>query len=262
MWLPTWIPTMTIPDLLTLDVQPDLTAPAILEGLLAFGQRCVDELHATAIEGGSLFGITRLRGTGPGVSFNAVIDALNRQMPLEPAFPFEGSDKVGGAVWPERPSTLQTPDGETPSNAVAKLQWKAGADDLPMHTHLYSDRCIVVHEGRGFFHWTTEPYEAFTGETVHTIAVRERDVLVFGRGVVHTFSTTAHPMQLISMHLPFLPFDSPRQYHLPPREWTLRSDGHRIESRIVAENTWSHRTITQGSAIRLRPPKLTWQAMV
>jgi len=58
------------------------------------------------------------------------------------------------------------------------------------------------------------------------IAARERDVFIFTRGVVHTFSTTDQPMVLLSCHLPFIHLDDARQYTLPPVRWTAHSHPH------------------------------------
>ncbi len=168
--------------------------------------------------------VGRLRGTGPGVSFTRQIEVLEREHPRELAFPFEGSDRVGGACW-SGPELL----GPSCDAAVAKLQWRDGAGDLPMHVHEHSDRCIVVLEGRGFFHVSQQGLPHFDGTQVRTIAARQHDVFVFTRGVVHTFSTSGSPMTLISVQLPFLAFDDPRQYTLPRVRWTaqesLRGDG-------------------------------------
>ena len=81
------------------------------------------------------------------MSFAELAGILERDHPVELRYPFEGSEHVGGAAW--LGSELL---GKTETAGVAKLHWKAGANDLPMHTHETSDRLIVVLEGRGFFH--------------------------------------------------------------------------------------------------------------
>jgi quercetin dioxygenase-like cupin family protein len=93
-----------------------------------------------------------------------------------------------------------------------------------LHTHEHSDRVIVVLNGRGFFHWSTETLENFTGGGVQTVAARERDVFVFTRGLLHTFSTADSPMELVSCQLPFLPFGDKRQYTVPSPLWSPRSE--------------------------------------
>lgn len=164
----------------------------------------------------SMLQLGRIRGSGPGVSFRAMVDRLEQAYPLRLRFPFEGSERVGGAVW--MPAEVLGEAGHPA--AIAKLHWRAGADDLPMHIHEHADRFIVVLEGRGFFHWTHQRAGEFDGSAVKTIAARERDVFVFRRGLVHTFSTDAESMTLLSVQSPFLPFDAPEQYALPARRWT------------------------------------------
>lgn len=158
--------------------------------------------------------VGRLRGCGPGVSFRDAVDTWERRHPVELAYPFESNTRVGGAVWPGAARGEGSPD------ALMKLRWESRANDLPMHSHEYSDRCIIVLKGRGFYHISDEPVDGFTGQNVRTIAARERDVFVFRRGVVHTFSTFDHPMLLLSCHLPFIPLDDRRQYVLPEIHWT------------------------------------------
>lgn len=120
-----------------------------------------------------------------------------------------------------------------------KLRWETRADDLPMHCHGHSDRCIVVLEGRGFFHVTDETIDGFTGRSVRTVAARERDVFVFTRGVVHTFSTAEHPMVLLSCHLPFIDPADPKQYTLPEVLWTPGEALRNVSDQIVTLDGWS-----------------------
>lgn len=218
---------------LTLAVPPmEPPGHRVLSALLRFGQEAVDRLNRTPGRGDERrrVGYGRLRGTGPGVSFGALFDELEAAMPIELAYPFEGSDRVGGAVWPNVDDSLITQ-----SNNLAKLRWEAGADDLPMHVHEHSDRCIIVLEGRGFFHVSPDSLDEFNGARVETIAARSRDVFVFTRGVVHTFSTADEPMTLLSCQLPFLPFDDPTQYTLPRFLWTARKHLRRDQSTITME---------------------------
>lgn len=175
-----------------------------------------------------------VRGDGERASFTELVGVLERDHPVELSYPFEGSENVGGAAWIG--SELLSP---RETAGIAKLHWRAGARDLPMHAHETSDRFIVVLEGRGFFHVADQPIGGFDGAAVRTIAARERDVFVFTRGVVHTFSTADRGMTLLSCHLPFLPLDHPDQYTLPGVTWTARERlaGAR-ESRVTA-GRWS-----------------------
>lgn len=192
------------------------TPEGVFRGILDMAQRHLEGLrsgtgHARAAAVG------HLRGTGPGVSFSGAVRCLETAYPIELVTPFEGSDRIGGAAWVG--SDLL--DGQDP-RGIAKLRWGPRADDLPMHAHP-TDRFIVVLEGRGFFHVCGQPIDAFDGTEVRTIAARRMDVFAFTSSVVHTFSTAADPMTLLSCHLPFLPLDDPEQYELPRFRWTAGS---------------------------------------
>jgi len=203
---------------------------AVLAALIDLSQQAVARLTE---QPGAAAAMTHLRGTGPGVSFKAAINILEAEHPVELVYPFEENVRVGGAAWPF--SLLQ----DQTENMIMKLRWEPQAHDLPMHTHEHSDRCIFVLEGRGFFHVSDEPVDAFTGSNVRTIAARERDVFVFRRGVVHTFSTFDSPMVLLSCHLPYIPLDDPRQYTLPATQWIAGRCLDHTQSEVVILNGWT-----------------------
>jgi len=200
-------------------------------------QRLLDAAEHTinALSPSAPLTLGRVRGTGPGVSFGSLIAELEAAHPIALEFPFEGSDRVSGGVW-ECPTSLDDPkiDPKTTS-AIAKLRWFKHADDLPMHVHEHADRFIVVLEGRGFFHWSDQDAEAFDGSSVHTIAARSRDLFVFRRGLVHTFSTSDHDMTLISVQCPYIPFDDPKQYRVPEHHWTQGTHTQCIPARVVCD---------------------------
>jgi mannose-6-phosphate isomerase-like protein (cupin superfamily) len=177
--------------------------------------------------------VSRLRGTGRGVHFRDLVAALERDHPLTLQSPFEGSELVAGAAW-EGPSLI----GSGCTAALAKLRWSPGADDLPMHVHDHSDRFIIVDKGRGYFHVSDQPIERFDGSDVRSVPARERDVFVFTRGVVHTFSTAEEPMTLLSCQLPFLPFEDPHQYRLPQIRWTARENPESTPARVALDPSW------------------------
>src|ERR1044071_1339846 len=60
----------------------------------------------------------RLRGTGRASSFTRLIAEMERTHPLSLEYPFEGSDRVGGAVWIARELL-----GGSSTTSVAKLRW-------------------------------------------------------------------------------------------------------------------------------------------
>jgi mannose-6-phosphate isomerase-like protein (cupin superfamily) len=207
-----------------------------LAGLVQLAEAATDRLRELQRSGetgpGAVLG--RLRGTGRGVSFSRLVEELERTHPLSLTYPFEGSDRVGGAVWIAKDLV-----GGASTTSVAKLRWDSRALDLPMHVHDHSDRFIVVVKGRGYFHVTDESAEQFTGKSVRSIPARERDVFLFTRGTVHTFSTDAEPMTLLSCQLPFLSFDDPKQYRLPRVRWTAKDCRDGYQPCIACDAGWS-----------------------
>jgi len=209
----------------------------VLAGIVAMAEQAVERFHRTAKQAGrpgASAVLSRLRGTGRGISFTRLVGELERAHPLTLDYPFEGSDRVGGAVWIAREIL-----GNKSTTSVAKLCWDSRAMDLPMHVHDHSDRFIIVLKGRGFFHVTGESAETFTGTSVRSIPARERDVFLFTRGTVHTFSTDAEPMVLLSCQLPFLDFNDPRQYRLPRLRWTAKERPDSYRAGIACDPGWS-----------------------
>jgi mannose-6-phosphate isomerase-like protein (cupin superfamily) len=209
----------------------------VLRLLVAFAERAMAQfevLRQTSDVSRPAAAVGRLRGRGPWASLTALVHLLERDLPREVAYPFEGSDRVGGAVW----TAARTPRRPHPVS-IAKLRWESRAIDLPMHVHDHSDRVIVVLEGRGFFHASSQAPDRFDGREVTTIAARERDVFLFARGTVHTFSTRESPMVLLSCQLPYLPFDDPRQYRLPATRWcAARLYDEATASAVVCGPAW------------------------
>ncbi len=196
------------------DVGTESDGALALRSLLAWaseGLRRFDELVALDADNATRVVIGRVRGRGPGVAFGSVFQAVERAFPRQLESPFEGTDAVAGTAW-VGDDLLDDPSGL----GMLKLRFSPGTDDLPMHSHEHSDRFIVVLEGRGFYHASCQPVTGFDGRKYQTIAVRERDVLMFRRGTVHTFSTTGHPLVLMSVHRPFVALDATGQYTLPP----------------------------------------------
>jgi mannose-6-phosphate isomerase-like protein (cupin superfamily) len=212
------------------------TGTTILAGILDMAGRAIQGLtsHARTFGQPRMAAVGRLRGTGRGIHFRDLIATLERERPLTLTSPFEGSLLVAGGVWERQALGTQPTSG-----ALAKLRWSAGADDLPMHVHDHSDRFIIVHEGRGFFHVSNQPFDDFDGSDVRSIPARERDVFLFTRGVVHTFSTLDQPMTLLSVQLPYMAFDDPRQYRLPKRIWTARENPERDPPSVGCDPAWT-----------------------
>ncbi len=208
----------------------------VLAGLVAMAEAAVERLRETSRRSkhSATAVLSRLRGTGRGVSFTKLVGELERAHPLSLDYPFEGSNRVGGAVWIAHKIL-----GNASTTSVAKLCWDSRATDLPMHVHDHSDRFIIVLKGRGFFHVSDESAETFTGQSVRSVPARERDVFLFTRGTVHTFSTDAEPMTLLSCQLPFLDFNDPRQYRLPQVRWTAKERPESYRAGIACDPGWS-----------------------
>lgn len=192
------------------------------------------QLHANTTKSGFTAALSRVRGTGPGVSLSLLIRAIRVAYPRRLVFPFENSHFVGGAV-------LQLSEilDEDRDDAFLLLRFRPGAVDLPMHAHLHSCRCIIAIGGRGYFHITTQGIGNFDGSAIRTYAVRQRDVLTFKRGTIHTFSTTTKHLDLLSYHQPYIPLDAPDQYTLPAHICCPGIEAPASDAKITCDPAWS-----------------------
>jgi len=150
----------------------------------------------------------------------AVQEDFQRDYPLELQSPFEGVETVAGAVWMGSDLFAEACD-----DAIMKLRFSAGTHELPLHTHEHSDRVIVVLKGSGLFHFTNQSSMAFKGEGVTSMAVEAGMVLIFTRGLLHTFSSPNEPLYLLSYHAPFIPLDEADQFTLPDFRWIPATEG-------------------------------------
>ena len=159
-----------------------------------------------------------LKGSVDDVGLNEhVIDDVLSNYPLQLESPFEDTASIAGGLWSGR--ALFGPGFE---DALAKLVFSAGTLDLPMHVHQYSDRFIIVAAGSGRFWWSEEGLDAFSGRCVESVKVCRGDMLVFTRGLMHTFSAPRENLFLLSFHSPEIAFTDPRQFTVPPTTWTPR----------------------------------------
>jgi hypothetical protein len=163
-------------------------------------------LHAPAFLNGSAADL----GLHP-----SVIDEITTGYPLELVSPFEDTTSIAGGLWRGRDLF-----GDDCHEALAKLSFDRGTLELPIHTHEFSDRLILVAAGSGTFHWSTRSLAAFDGLGIRSTPVAIGDLLIFTRGLLHTFSAPDQPLLLLSYHSPEIPFDDPRQYTLPDLRWT------------------------------------------
>jgi len=170
------------------------------------------------IVAGCLESRTFLKGSVNDVGLsNVVIDDLLANYPIRLESPFENTASIAGGLWSGRALF-----GAAYEDALAKLDFSAGTLDLPMHVHEHSDRFIVVAEGHARFWWSEESLNSFTGMRVESVEVRRGDVLVFTRGLMHTFSAPQDSLLLLSFHSPEIAFNDPRQFTLPSIIWAPR----------------------------------------
>jgi len=179
----------------------------VFAGLFDMGVRATKRLAERHPERALHFGHL---GTPRMSEFRQLFAELERGMPTEVRSPFEGSDAIAGGAWLGRKHF-----GVHPDCALAKLCFSAGAVDLPMHSHEHSDRFILVLEGEGRFHHAPGSPQGFTGAGVRSAQVSAGDLVLFRRGLVHTFSSPRRAMTLLSWHAPYFPFVDPRQFSLP-----------------------------------------------
>jgi len=156
------------------------TRQDVFLALAGAAQRYLAEFERLAREGQVPPGAaatTRVRGTGPGVSFGALLSALLDGTTLAWECPFEGSENVSGAAI-RGADILQDP---ARTDGFLALRFAAGTRDLPLHIHPGSDRFIFAIEGRGFFHVSAAPLHEVHGRPIRHSAVRDRDALMFRR---------------------------------------------------------------------------------
>jgi mannose-6-phosphate isomerase-like protein (cupin superfamily) len=199
-----------------------------LDAFLFAGRAAIAHL-ASAAAGDRLAISGRVRGTGPGVSFRRLWRRVEDRHSRRLESPFEGVGSIAGAVW----------HSADYGAAWMKLCFEAGTTDLPAHSHDQSARFIIVLEGRGFFHSSDEPLDAFTGRAMRSVAVRERDALLFTAGIIHTFSAPTSPLVLLSYHAPFVALDAPEQYTIAEPRWTPASVAHAEPPVIRCDPAWS-----------------------
>jgi mannose-6-phosphate isomerase-like protein (cupin superfamily) len=150
---------------------------------------------------------SRVRGTGPCVAFGTLIELIETGLNLDWQSPFEGSHNVTGAALPANEVLC-----ENREDGLLFLRFAPNTQDLPLHIHPRSDRFIYVVGGRGYFHVATNDSDLRDADSIHHVPARDRDVFMFPRGTVHTFSTDEHPLILVSYHRPFVPLDEADQF--------------------------------------------------
>ena len=145
----------------------------------------------------------RIEVASPWSTVGIVHSLLHEKHPIRVEAGFEGNPGVEGGAW--RP-TDQGDDG------LAHLRFSAGTEDLPLHVHEYSDRLLVVTSGIGVFHYLAD---ADSARELRSLVVEANDVVIFTRGLIHTFTAPLGDMTLLSYHAPFFEFDDTRQFRIP-----------------------------------------------
>lgn len=183
---------------------------AELGELFQFGRRIAESLNAD-IQAGRLPRRSCVRSVLKSLPDSSVESSNDlrpfiNEYPISLTSPFEGVASISGGIW--FGSELF---GKSHEDAVLKLQFDAGTQELPLHSHEYSDRVIVVLEGSGEF-FVSQDITCESTATAKPMSVGAGDVIAFNRGVVHTFRTSETALVLLSYHSPFIALNDPRQY--------------------------------------------------
>jgi hypothetical protein len=185
----------------------------VLERLCEAGTNNIGRLRHS-VRRTAFFRKLHVDGVGlPGVV--GVTPELLRRHPIAIERGFEGNTGIEGGFWP---SNTRKDD------ALLFLRFANGTVDLPLHTHEFSDRFILVDDGIGLFHHSPSKEEP---DELRSLIVRPGDVLAFTRGLLHTFTAPFGDLTLLSYHSPFFEFDDTRQFTIPAQsrdarfEWLL-----------------------------------------
>ncbi|MBI1826084.1 MAG: hypothetical protein HY287_02315 [Planctomycetes bacterium] len=152
---------------------------------------------------GPVFQRNRLQLGSAWATPGALHAALRETHPISVEAGFEGNPGVEGGEW-------RAADGG--DDGLVHLRFLAGTEDLPLHIHEFSDRLIVVTSGMGLFHYMPDRSET---RELRSIVVEPGDVLIFTRGLIHTFTAPISELTLLSYHSPFFELDDPRQFTIP-----------------------------------------------
>lgn len=200
-----------------MESSPQDVGVVVLRLLHELGQQAVEEVGRLTRCGrlAAPFALGRLAPHDDTPAFIAAMRVARCTMPNELRSPFEDCPTIAGGLWKGNEVF-----GSRRDDGLALLHFSAGTTDLPIHVHEHSDRCLYVLDGEGEFHTSPQNWRAFDGEGVESTTVRPGDVVVFNRGVLHTFSAPRHDLMLVSYHSPALEFDDPGQFTIPKAERT------------------------------------------
>ncbi len=189
----------------------------VLRVLMDLGQQVIDETDRLVRRGRfrAPFAIGHLHPHDDTPPLAQAMELSERSRPIELRSPFEECETIAGGLW-----TAREVFDDLREDGLAKLCFAPGTNDLPAHVHEHSDRCLYVLEGEGLFHASPCDWRSFDGSGMKSVPVRAGDVVVFNRGVLHTFSSPKRELVLVSYHSPVLAFDDPRQFTVPRVSWT------------------------------------------
>jgi len=110
--------------------------------------------------------------------------------------------------------------GRAANDALINMVFADRCGELPLHNHRFSDRVIFVLNGTGFGYFTTRHITVYDSNAIGRVPVERGDILCYPRTTQHTFSTRGEPIELLTYHSEFVPFDDERQYTLLSDAWT------------------------------------------
>lgn len=194
-----------------------LTGRVALKALFALGNNAIRGIASDNGSGGPRRSLKLGFPSADEICVPDLVRIAERDYPLVLKAPFEQTESIAGAVWSAREFL-----GRDDEDGLVKLRFDADTLDLPMHVHEHSDRFLVVLEGAGWFHVSSEALGEFTGRGIRSIPVVAGDAIAFTRGLMHTFSASHVPLMLLSYHAPLVELDDARQYTLPTLIWTPR----------------------------------------
>ena len=151
-------------------------------------------------------------------TFDTLIASIKRRFPrvLGQVFrtPLE-IDAINASFWSG--TEIQ---GRNRGDALINMVFSERCSDLPLHCHPFSDRVIFVIRGSGYGYFCPFEIQDYNPATIGRVQVRQGDILCYPCSTLHTFSTMDEPIELLTYHSKFVPFDDERQYDVLSDVWT------------------------------------------
>ena len=96
--------------------------------------------------------------------------------------------------------------GNGRQDAIIRMSFEQGTDNLPLHVHEQSDRVLVVESGVGYGYYATVSPEIFSASDVRRVSIEAGDIITFPRNTTHTFQSTEELIKTITYHSPYVDF--------------------------------------------------------